>query len=52
MLTDHRARKWPAAPVGTGNLIHLARPGDIRWSCHRREPVFVRGTGRDRPDRV
>jgi len=28
------------------------RPGDIRWSCHRRESVFGRGTGQDRPVRA
>ncbi len=40
------------APVRAGNLVHVMRPGDIRLSGHRREPVVGRGNRRDRPVRV
>jgi hypothetical protein len=30
----------------------VTRPGDIRRSCRRREPVFGRGTAQDRPVRA
>ena len=39
-------------PVRAEDLIQVMRPGDIRLSGHRREPVFGRGTDRDGPARV
>jgi hypothetical protein len=45
-------RETPAQAVRADNLVHVMPPGGIRWSGHRPEPVFGRGTGRGRPARV
>jgi len=38
--------------VGAENLVHVMRPGGIRWSCRRRGGVFVPDAAQDRPVRV
>jgi hypothetical protein len=42
----------PTLPVGAEKLIHVTRPGGIRRSGHRREPVFGSGSARGRSVRV